>query len=445
MTRTALPSNAARDIVCADKSHAMTTAPTAPRFLVDDITKLFSAYDRGTISRRNLLQALGLAAVGMPLARAFGQGQCAGRATDTTAACNKTPFKAPFEPTGWKTVLLDHFNMQVTDPEREAAFYTAFLGWKVRSNDGNEIYMDIGDWGGVKIRGGYVNRGGGRAGGGRGAGRGGAAGDSAGGGRGGGRAGGGAFTRPADTTNAANRFPPPCNTPRAEGVANGGTTWDGFCWGIEPWDTAKVEAALKSRGLNPVADHSGDDFRSFHIKDPDGMDLWVSNGNKKNRRRTPANGKLNTPLPFEPTGWKTVYLDHISFRCTSYKETVAFYEALLGWRGLGDEGSQNETEIAPEIGGLLIRGGNATSPTFTMPPVRSASMDHISFGITPFDPDIVAAELCKRGLVTQVDTGAIGSSPASEKDIHTATYKSYHTRTPNNFNLQFSSKIAPTK
>jgi catechol 2,3-dioxygenase-like lactoylglutathione lyase family enzyme len=410
---------------------------------VDEITRLFSSYDRGTISRRHLLQALGLAAVGAPLARAFGQGSCAGRPDrDTSAACNHTPFKAPFDPTGWKTVLLDHFNMQVTDPEREAAFYAAFLGWKVRSNDGNEIYMDIGDWGGVKIRGGYVNRGGGRAGGGRGAGRGGAAGDSAGGGRGGGAGRGGG--RAADTTSAANPFPPPCNTPRFEQVANGGTTWDGFCWGIEPWDTNKVEAALKARGLNPVADHSGDDFRSFHIKDPDGLDVWVSNGNKKNRRRTPANGKLNVPPPFEPTGYKTVYLDHISFQCTSYKETVAFYEALLGWKGLGDEGSQNETEIAPEIGGLLIRGPNASSPTFTMPPMRSASMGHISFGITPFDPDAVAAALCKRGLVTQVDTGAIGSSPAAEKDIHTATYKSYHTRTANNFNLQFSSKISAT-
>jgi catechol 2,3-dioxygenase-like lactoylglutathione lyase family enzyme len=386
---------------------------------VDDITRLFASYDHGTISRRHLLQALGLAAVGMPLARAVGQGRFAGRDADSSAACGKVPFKAPFQPTGWKTVLLDHFTMQVTDPEREAAFYAAFLGWKVRSNNGNEIYMDIGDWGGVKIRGGYVARAGGaggRGGGGRGAGRGGAAGDSAGGGRGGGAGRGGG--RAADTTSAANRFPPPCNTPRFEQVANAGTTWDGFCWGIEPWDTAKVEAALKARGLNPVADHSGDDFRSFHIKDPDGMDLWVSNGNKKNRRRTPANGKLNVPLPFEPTGYKTVYLDHISFRCTSYKETVAFYEALLGWKGLGDEGSQNETEIAPEIGGLLIRGGNATAPDFTMPPVRSASMDHISFGITPFDPDAVCGAL-QAGLVTQVDTGAIASSPPAEHDIHT--------------------------
>ncbi|HTJ24193.1 MAG TPA: VOC family protein [Gemmatimonadaceae bacterium] len=413
-----------------------------------DLSRLFTAYDHGTISRRQLLQALGVAAVGMPLARALGQGQCAGRDRDTTAACNHTPMKPPFDPTGWKTVLLDHFSMQATDAEREAAFYAAFLGWKVRSNDGKEIYMDIGDLGGVKIRGGYVNRGGGRGGfgggGGGGGRRGGAAGDSAGGGRGGGagRFGGADSSGRGRGPREDPSHMAPCTTPRTPLIQNAGVVWDGFCWGIAPWDTKKVEAALKARGLDPVADHNGDDFRSFHVKDPDGMDVQISNGNRKNRRRTPANGKLNVELPFEPTGWKTVYLDHISYRCTSYKETVAFYEALLGWKGLGDEGSQNETVIAPEIGGLLIRGGNALSPTFAMPPARSASMDHISFGITPFDPDVVAAELCKRGLQAQVDTGAIASSPPAERDIHTATYKSFHTRTPNNFNLQFSAKTS---
>ena len=402
---------------------------------MDELSRLFNAYDSGTVSRRQLLQALGIAAVSAPLARAFGQGQCAGRPNDSTAVCNKTPMKAPFEPTGWKTVLLDHFSMQATDPEREAAFYAALMGWKVRSNEGGEIYMDIGDWGGVKIRGGYVPRGGGR---GRGGGR--AAGDTTGGrGRGGGGGGGGFGGGRAggDPSHMAA-----CDTPKVAGIENAGALWDGFCWGITPWDTNKVEAALKARGLNPVADHHGDDFKSFHVKDPDGMDVQISNGNKSNRRRTPANGKLNVDLPFEPTGWKTMYLDHISFACTSYKESVAFYEALLGWKGLGDEGSQNETQISPEIGGLLIRGGNSLNPNFQMPPVRSAVMNHISFGITPFDPDKVWAELCKRGLNERVDTGAIGSSPDIEKDIHTATYKSFHTRTPNNYDLQISAKTS---
>jgi catechol 2,3-dioxygenase-like lactoylglutathione lyase family enzyme len=229
------------------------------------------------------------------------------------------------------------------------------------------------------------------------------------------------------------------------GAVNPRAVWDGFCFGIAPWDTARVEAALKSRGLSPVADHNGNDFRSFHVKDPDGFDLQISNGNKANRRTTPATGELNMASPFEPTGWQTLYLDHISFGVSSYKETVAFYQALLGWIPGQDEGSLNETTIAPEIGGLLIRSGfNALAPvtdTNKLPAPRRASFGHIAFGITPFDPDKVLADLTKRGLNSRPDTGAINSSPASEKDIHTSAYKSYHTTTPNGYDLQISNHI----
>src|SRR6185312_10583490 len=186
------------------------------------------------------------------------------------------------------------------------------------------IYMDIGDWGGVIIKGGYTPPPRGAGGGGRGAGGGGAAGAGGGGGRGaaGGGGGGGGGAPRVDPSHMAA-----CETPKNATIAGAGALWDGFCWGISPWDTKKVEAALTERGLNPVADHDGKDFLSFHVKDPDGMDVQISNGTKKNRRRGPANGKLNVDMPFESMGLKTVYLDHISYQCTSYKETVAFYEA----------------------------------------------------------------------------------------------------------------------
>jgi len=47
------------------------------------------------------------------------------------------------------------------------------------------------------------------------------------------------------------------------------------------------------------------------------------------------------------------------------------------------------------------------------------------------NPDQVKAELDKRGLTARVDTGGRG-------DIHTASYKSYHTTTPNGYDLQIS-------
>jgi predicted enzyme related to lactoylglutathione lyase len=385
----------------------------------DEISKLFSEYDHGRISRRTLLRALGVAAVAaVPFNDVFGQGRCGGGRAGTPD-CDTTPAKAPFAPTGWNTVYMDHFSMQCTDYKKEAAYYAAVMNWKVRSDDGTKIYMDIGDdVGGVILRGGYVappppaprvltaaesTAAAARAGGGGGA-----------GGRGGGGGGRGART--------------PVTA-----------VWDSYCWGIEPWDTKKVEAELSKRGLNPVADHDGKDFQSFHVKDPDGFDVQISNGNKKNRRLGAPKGVPPEPAPFAPVPWKTTWLDHISFAVTNYKESTAWYEALLGWKGTGDEGSQNECNIG-ELGNIIIRGtagivrpgadssgrGNAMAP-------RHAVINHISFGITPWDTDGVAAELTKRGLTASPDTGGKG-------DIHdeAAKYKSYHTRTPGGWDLQIS-------
>jgi catechol 2,3-dioxygenase-like lactoylglutathione lyase family enzyme len=365
---------------------------------------LFKDFDRGLISRRRLLYLLGVAMAARPAA-AFAQGSCGG-ARAGTPECNPTPGKPPFEPTGWKTVLLDHFSVQVADYKKEAAYYAALMNWKVRSDDGTKAVLDIGDWGGIVIRGGYQPpppppapatppAGAGAAG-------------AAGGGRGGGGGGGGRGT----SRNAL---------------------FDGFCWGIEPWDTRKVEAELKKRGLTPIADHQSSAFQSFHVKDPGGFDLQISNGNRQNRRRDPAKASLGVPPPFESTNWQTLYLDHISYEVADYKANVAFYEALLGWKPARDEGSQNNVQ-AGEMGSLIIRGGNALSPAWvpgSAAATRATRIGHISFGIAAFDHEAVRAELEKRGLNARVDTGGAG-------DIATATYKSYHTTTPNGFDLQIS-------
>src|SRR5438876_9531356 len=96
------------------------------------------------ISRRNVLQGLGAIAVGTPLS-AFAQGRC--MRTFGTPACNTTPITPVFEPTGWKTMSLDHLTFEVADYQKEAAFYIALMGWKLRSDDGKQAVMDIGDWG----------------------------------------------------------------------------------------------------------------------------------------------------------------------------------------------------------------------------------------------------------------------------------------------------------
>jgi catechol 2,3-dioxygenase-like lactoylglutathione lyase family enzyme len=332
--------------------------------------------------------------LGAPLSAALGQGRCRLRLGDP--GCDTTAIKPVFDPTGWKTVGFDHLSMQVVDYQKEAAFFQALMGWTLRSDDGSRAVMDIGDWGTMIIRGGLpvaVPAA--------------SPGDSSGGGRGGGRA-------------------------PARAVV------DSFSWGITPWDAKKVEAELKRRGLTPLADNGGNGFESFHVKDPDGFDLQISNG--KNSRRASAAVAPSLALPFEPTGWKTVWLDHISFSVTNYKESASFYSNLLGWTPTYDEGSQNECMIG-DVGDIIIRGGNplvAAVPQggrggggIVAGQARRARIDHISFGIQPWDTDGVKAELEKRGLRAQIDT-------STGDEIHVAAYKSYHTMTPNGYNLQIS-------
>ena len=358
-----------------------------------DLETLLNQFDRGRLSRRQLLTALGLAVAVRP-ASAFAQGQCGG-ARAGTPDCDTTPAKLPFAPTGWKTVLLDHFSCQAADYPKEAAYYAALMNWPIRSDDGQQAVLDIGDWGGFVLRGGFQAPP--------------AAAQPPAGGRGG-RGG-----------------------PRAPRLA----VVDNFCWGIEPWDAKTVEAELRKRGLTPVADNRNGGFESFHVKDPEGFDLQISNGNRANRRQGAARGKTSAPAPFAATDWKTIWLDHISYEVSNYKETVAFYTALLGWKPGVDEGSQNQCEIG-EVGDIIIRRRFRPGGAGAAPMARGATIGHIAFGITPFDPDRVQAELEKRGLTARVDTGNRG-------DIHTAGYKSYHTTTPNGFDLQISSTTRETR
>src|SRR5262249_57607604 len=104
--------------------------------------------------------------------------------------------------------------------------------------------------------------------------------------------------------------------------------FDNFCFGIDSWDAKKVEAELRKRGLDPIADNRGKDFESFHVKDPGGFDLQISNGNRRNRRQGAASGRTSASAPFEATAWNTVWLDHISFEVPNYKASLPLSTAL---------------------------------------------------------------------------------------------------------------------
>jgi len=322
-----------------------------------------------------MLRVMGAAVAGAPLA-ALAQGRC--MTTYGVPSCNTSVVPRIFGPTGWKTTALDHVTFNMADYRKEAAFYIALMGWTLRSDDGSQAVLDIGPWGTAVFK-----------------------------------------------------------------KGDGKTTVESFSFVVDPWSAATVERELRARNLSPVADHDGKGFESFWLKDPDGWPIQIGNGNglAKARKATPAKARLSVAPPFASTGWKTVWLDHLSFNVTDYKKSASFYTNLLGWAPTYDEGSQNELMMG-DVGDIIVRGGNPLDPEFGRTPRRRGTgIDHISFGIAPWDTDGVKAALESRGLKATIDTSSRhkdGEGKWVPDEIHTAQFKSYHTETPNGFNLQIS-------
>ena len=211
------------------------------------VAALLRDFESGKLTRRQLVQTLALMAVGSPVASAVAQSMGT----------------APAKPAGtpWKTVWLDHISFQVSDYKKSVDFYTDLMGWKVLKDTGTQANVDINGIGGIIIR----NR-----------------------------------RRPADGAGAAPAQQPsqPATRPDsttgtpAGSVAQGSRppitgVVDHISWGIEPWDTETVRAELLKRGLTPREDTGNrgsmetSPFKSFHVRDPDGWDLQISNQTKE--------------------------------------------------------------------------------------------------------------------------------------------------------------------
>src|SRR5689334_3112892 len=209
------------------------------------IDGLLRDFERGKMSRRQLIQSLALAAAA-----------AAPGATLLAQGAQKAPSMIPAAKGAapWKTVWLDHISYAVSDYRRSAAFYRDLMGWEIKNDEGSrQATLKIGDIGEIIIR---NNRQGGDA----------AAATS-----------GGSTPATAATNTGAGQRGNAQPRPPLTGVINH------VSWGVSPWDTEKVKAELERRGLNPRPDMVGSDFKSFHVFDPDGWDLQISNKTKASK------------------------------------------------------------------------------------------------------------------------------------------------------------------
>ena len=188
------------------------------------ISKLLNEFETGKMTRRQLVHSLALAAAGVPIASAIAQ---------SMPAVVAAPSSAP-----WKTVWLDHISYAVSDYKRSTDFYADLMGWNVLEDDGTkQTTLDMNGIGGIIIRNGG---------------------------------------RPAGATSQSLGVAP------ITGVINH------ISWGVEPWNTDVVKDELERRGLGPRPDMVGADFKSFHVKDPDGWDVQISNQTKVKHDLNPA-------------------------------------------------------------------------------------------------------------------------------------------------------------
>lgn len=186
------------------------------------IETLLNDFEHGKLNRRQLIKHLAMVAtVASPVA----------------AAAQGAPAKAP-----WKTVHLDHISYSVSDYKKSAAWYANLMGWEIANDNGtNQATLKIGAVGEIIIR--NARR----------------------------PASAEASARPAAAPAAEAGQPP---RPPVTGVINH------ISYGVTPWDTDGVKAELEKRGLNPRPDMVGADFKSYHVLDPDGWNLQISNQTK---------------------------------------------------------------------------------------------------------------------------------------------------------------------
>src|SRR6478672_13775190 len=107
------------------------------------IERLLADFERGRMSRRQLIQSLALAAAAA----------APGGTLLAAGAQNASTIPPPHDPAPWKTVYLDHISYAVSDYRRSAAFYRDLMSWELKQDEGQrQCTLKIGEIGEIIVR-----------------------------------------------------------------------------------------------------------------------------------------------------------------------------------------------------------------------------------------------------------------------------------------------------
>ena len=197
----------------------------------------------------------------------------------------------------------------------------------------------------------------------------------------------------------ADSFPAPSGRSRQRGAVR--AVVEGFGFDIEPWNAKTVEAELRKRGLTPgrrqrrqgIRELSREGSRRLRPSDRQRQRA------RQSARKSPANAKLSrrrrrsSRLAGKRCGWITS-----RSAPANYKASVV---VLPQPARLGADVRRRQSERADDRRRRRHHHSRRQSARSGLRPRRRARrrrIDHISFGISPWDTDGVKEELEKRGL-----------------------------------------------
>ena len=317
-------------------------------------SRLFKAYDNGTMNRRQLLQALGLTAGAVSIGGSIAcgdQGEAPAAQGGTPAPQAGAPAqeggdtgprmkwaKSSYPRSGpFKTLSIGHISYSVPEQRKTRAWYVDLLGMLPVFDNGRATALRFGiPWNHI-----YLTQ---------------------------------------------------SNDAKAKAAISH------MSYNIEKFRLDAVEAELKARGL-----HAGyDGPEMIHTDDPEGfrvqpaslVAVFPGGGSAEAVENLAEEDGVKAELKAAPRptydAFRATCMNHISHNCVDYGKVRDYYVDLWGMKKVSDDGKVAVLEFGDPPQQVWLRGG--------LKPGEKQYVDHIGYSIEDFNSSRVEAELKRRGL-----------------------------------------------
>lgn len=315
----------------------------------ENLAGLRKAFERGRISRRQLMKALGVTA---------GAAFAAGVLPEATAIAAGGAQGGMAGGMLLKAVAYNHINYQVQDYAKVRDFYVNVLGMKDAWDDGKQCSVECGDPpNAIYIR---------------------------------------PLNRPLDRA--------PGNWSAQMGQGN----VDHFAFSIENFELEAVRAELARRNLDPKPDGA----YAWSIKDPNGTTIQICatkgvfpGAAAPTAKESDGTKNLSSIPGPDGKGFKAVSVSHLVYNVPDVDQSRDFYMNLLGMK-LVYYKPGNVYGVDAQGGPIcfLRFGDNYFYLRQSQHPDKKAYVAHFTFAVENFDREAVKAELERRGYKPQADS-----------------------------------------